>query len=705
MIPQDFRTQSFKTPEQWESGLMYRLDTLKTGGITLHSSHTFAQWIIKIEDGLINPAGLAVDECCQVFFIDTDADSNKCGLYRYDQSLQKLELLSYIEYHVSHSNKECPARIVVDTLTLWINDIKNRRILAFSRDTFQVKHTIDKYLINDEEELIEPIDVGLDQFGQLYILNGKPNNCQIIKYDTSGNFIQVFELNLKEPVGLALDEINNIWIIDKKSKKLIRFKENDSKIIQDMEIQLSEVYQEFQPFYITIDGKGTIFISDSHNGLIHQFDPDGNYIGKVPGFSGQVRGLFADSQGDLYISSNNGISRLSSYQTYSTEAGIYYSKTLDSGIEKCQWHRLALEAEIPPKSLLEIYYSLSDDPQKKQDIDTKLRENIPANAKAEFIDTVLKWNGPEKNPEDMLFKEKNGRYLWLKLKLLTFDEKVKPTITRMKVIYPRISYLRYLPEIYQENAISKEFLERFLSIFETANCELETSIDHIDTYFDPDTVPRKFLTWFASWLNVSLEEGWTEDKKRQFISEAYSLYKLKGTTVGMKKLIHIYTGKEPLILEHSKLGKPVVLGKSFILGIQSQLLKTPVRGFRLGDDSILGMAALRDKVQSLDELFLPMAHRFTIIIDLSFEEFTRIEKGLRQIIDDEKPAHTAYDLRFNDKRESMGTYVGVNTRLDYYEPLRLGVTATVGSGIILMKGEHSGKIEKHARLGHDTELI
>jgi hypothetical protein len=70
----------------------------------------------------------------------------------------------------------------------------------------------------------------------------------------------------------------------------------------------------------------------------------------------------------------------------------------------------------------------------------------------------------------------------------------------------------------------------------------------------------------------------------------------------------------------------MVLGQEFQLGINSLLIQTPIRGFRLGDDSILGRVALREMVQSPEETFLPMAHRFTIVVDLSAEEFSRSEK-------------------------------------------------------------------------------
>jgi len=308
----------------------------------------------------------------------------------------------------------------------------------------------------------------------------------------------------------------------------------------------------------------------------------------------------------------------------------------------------------------------------------------------------------------MLFREGKGRYLWLKIGLLTFDEKAGPELTRMKILYPANSYLRYLPAIYQEDPVSSEFLERFLSIFETVLYDLESDIGNVSDYFDPDIVPAGFLAWLASWLNLAVEEDWTDDKKRYFIKRAPVLYKQKGTRAGIEELVRLYTGKRPVILEHSRIGKPMVINKdgSFILGINSLLLKTPVRGFRLGDDSIIGQVALRDIdiVQLQEELFLELAYRFTVIINLSAEELKRYEKGLKQILDNEKPAHTMYRIQTGGE-DGSDLFVGISTQIADYGPIQLGDTYTIGSGIIVSNEEKGGKLDRNSRLNKDTDLI
>lgn len=740
MIPQEFKTQIFKTPDQWGSGLFYRLEQPKEGGVTLYSTPTFTRWIQGIE-GIEITTSLAVDECGQIYFIGKVITDKKdtYALYRYDPGTQRLEQMLSID-SCDADREKCKAfsRMLIDKFTAWVLNKGNHRVQAFSRENFQVKYII-------ANGLEEPVDVGIDENGYLYILDKKAH--RIHKYSVNGVFVGSFGMpHLEEPIGLVIGKENTLYVIDIKNKEkkrseawLLKFIEQGKEPIRIR--NFNEIFEEFKPSFITIDKKGNIFVVGEETGQIYQFDPDGSYVGNasIPDLEGPIKGLAVDDKGNLYAITNRGIAVLSVEQRFTKEKGYYYSKTLDSGIQKCQWHRLALEAEIPPRSLVEVSYFMSDDSSLKTRIDTillntsnasvqKIKEDldkeIPENkwighetfselekrekSKTDFVKKEPLVTGPGGNKWDMLFRKATGRYLWLKVVVSTFDEKTRPAITRMKVYYPRMSYLRYLPATYQEDEASKEFLERFLSLFETVFYDAELEISRVFRYFDPNSTPQNFLTWLASWLNLALEEGWPEDKKRQFIQQAVTLYKLKGTPVGIGKLLEIYTGKKTFIIEHAKAGKPLVLSErgTFKLGIDSVLSQTPIRGFRLGKDAILGRVALRDVALTPEDPFISLANQFTVVVDLSPGEVTRYEKGLKRIIDEEKPAHTAYNLRvIREMRLGRGMYVGISTRVASYQPLHLGVDAVIGSGMAIMSGEQGGRVERHSRVGEDTELI
>jgi len=699
MITREFKMQVIKTTGQWASGLLHRLKMIEGGGITIYTLPSFAGLIQKT-NAIKNPLGLAVDECGQVYFIDGET----CWLYLYDRETGRLERISCIGGCGADPGQfRNPLRMLMSDLTLVILDAGNHRIQAFSREQYQIKYIIDT--------LEEPIDMDLCTEEELFVLDKKSK--KIFHFDENGGFLKSFGgEQLLYPISLAVGNENLLYVIDAGSKGFLTFDRGGVflKILGDF----TRIAGDFKPTSISLDKKGNIFVCDENAGRIHQFDPQGDYLGtiQIPGFSEPFL-LIACDQSGLYASSRKGIAFFEPEKMFTKEKGLYYAKTLDSGIPECSWHRLALDADIPPRTLLEAYYYASDDEAQKKAVDEVMTdEKKTTKERADFVDHVIPWIGPETNPRDMLFRGKKGRYLWLKLGLSTFDEKLSLSIKRMKVYYPRISYLRYLPAIYQDDMISgelsqvsKEFLERFLSLFESILYDLEIDIDQVFTYFDPDTVPQNFLPWLASWLNMALEEDWPEKKKREFIRQAPALYKLKGTPEGIRRLIGIYTGREPIILEFSRIGKPMVLGKPFSIGVDSILLETPVRGFRLGDDSIIGRTALRDTVQAPEDPFLPMAHRFRILLNLSPEEFTLYQKGISRIVDEAKPAHTSYTLHaVREMRAGIENYVGINTIVGEYQQIRLGVTV-IGSGIIMMKGEESGRLERCSVLEKDMKLL
>jgi phage tail-like protein len=193
--------------------------------------------------------------------------------------------------------------------------------------------------------------------------------------------------------------------------------------------------------------------------------------------------------------------------------GSYTSEPLDSGIVGCRWHRIVLDADIPENSTLTVsFYSTEN----KEGAET--------------------WSEPivfKKSVGDALVQAPPGRYIKLKIDFHREAGEESPVLKQVMLYYPRLSYLRYLPAVYQEESASKEFLERFLSIFESALHDSEETISRIPRYFDPMATQDEFVPWLASWLSLDLYELLElEDKNREFILRAVEFYKQKGTVSG-----------------------------------------------------------------------------------------------------------------------------------------------------------------------------
>lgn len=679
MKEREFKTQIFRTAEQWGSGLLYRIQAIEEGGLTIISVPSVGVKLSKMP-GISAPAALAAD-CCGILYI---RDGMSKRIYRHDIRTGVSERLACAEGGER-------THLVLDGARLWVSDTAAGQIRGCALRDFQIITHIDL--------LAAPGAISVNSDGDLYALDDITK--LIFRFDRKGGLLGSFgSPHLKAPVGCAVGNEGVVYVIDGESKGLLLFSKEGEYLGTTGDIG------DIVPGMI-VASEGSLFLL-SDEGEVFQFDADGSLLGKVelPEDAGPVTWLVADGCGKLYASTAKGIYLLASGEAFTRETGFYYSKTLDSGIAGCRWHRLALDAEIPAGTTADVSFHASDDGALKDLVDQALAD--PAKTvqdKAAFIDSVIPWAGPEKNAADLLFRGRAGRYLWVKLSLATYDGKGRPAVRVMKIYYPRISYLRYLPATYQEDAVSRDFLERFLSLFESVFYDLEVDISKVTQYLDPDTTPPEFLRWLGLWVKMAIEEDWPEETKREFIRQAARLYTMKGTVEGLSRFVEILTGKAPVILEHARGNMPAVLGGPFRLGIDTVVGLAPVRGFRLGDDSIIGRVALRDVVEAIEDPFLPAAFRFTIVIDLTEEERRRYEKGLKKLITDEKPAHTAYRLRISRGLTAGGSgYVGISTVVGGYDPLRVGSSA-VGSALLLEEGEEGGRVEARSSVGTDTRLI
>jgi len=221
----------------------------------------------------------------------------------------------------------------------------------------------------------------------------------------------------------------------------------------------------------------------------------------------------------------------------------------------------------------------------------------------------------------------------------------------MNAIEKESGLLTYLPTIYQEDARKEDDpLRTLLIIFDRFSSGIEKTIDNIDTYFDPystATVPdkngRDFLAWLASWVNLGLDEGWSERKKRYLIKNAAALYRHRGTLIGLKYIIEQF----------------------FDIQVEIKEWDWP-QGMEIGRRSSIGIDTII--MQRLD-----IRQCFKVIWKPSHPpvkpEFT---KKIRTIIDLERPAHTLCYFQL-ELPEEMISKLGA---------MIIGLDSTIGSCFI-----------------------
>lgn len=104
--------------------------------------------------------------------------------------------------------------------------------------------------------------------------------------------------------------------------------------------------------------------------------------------------------------------------------------------------------------------------------------------------------------------------------------------------------MQFLPGIYHT-----DFTSRLLGIFEAILTPIEWTIDNFDLYLSPDTAPLAFLDWLAGWFRLTFDSTWSEPKRRQLIREAHLIFARRGTRWALSRILEIYTGYTPKIID------------------------------------------------------------------------------------------------------------------------------------------------------------
>jgi phage tail-like protein len=112
----------------------------------------------------------------------------------------------------------------------------------------------------------------------------------------------------------------------------------------------------------------------------------------------------------------------------------------------------------------------------------------------------------------------------------------------------RSNWLQYLPAIYSED----DFLGRYLLIFESVLNPIIWMIDNFDFYLSPELAPPEWLRWLASWFDLVLVPELPVDRQRAIMKQIGWLFVRRSTRVGLERLLELYFGVPPEIIESDK---------------------------------------------------------------------------------------------------------------------------------------------------------
>jgi phage tail-like protein len=126
----------------------------------------------------------------------------------------------------------------------------------------------------------------------------------------------------------------------------------------------------------------------------------------------------------------------------------------------------------------------------------------------------------------------------------------QPSRTQYQTMIPpglsrqSIRYISYLPAIYQT-----DFVSRFLAMLEAIMMPVEWTVGSFDLFLHPSTAPKEFLPWLSGWFGLTFDPTWSEEKQRRFLQEAPAIFARRGTKWSLSRVLEIYTGRVPEILD------------------------------------------------------------------------------------------------------------------------------------------------------------
>lgn len=244
---------------------------------------------------------------------------------------------------------------------------------------------------------------------------------------------------------------------------------------------------------------------------------------------------------------------------YFYEEGKLVLPVFDGKEPGCVWHRLFLDAYIPPGTSVKIESyatdQINDIPGKKA---WQTEPSLYCRADGAELPYYKPFTEEDVLPDskgtwELLFQRAHGRYLYLRL-TLTGPGNMTPYLYALRVYYPRFSYLEeYLPAVYKDikqyspediNEAGGEtkfspFLERFLANIEGFYTVWEGRIAQAQALFDVDITALEYLEWLAGWFGVILDPSWHEARRRLFIRHALELFNQRGTPLGLIRAIRL----------------------------------------------------------------------------------------------------------------------------------------------------------------------
>ena len=457
---------------------------------------------------------------------------------------------------------------------------------------------------------------------------------------------------------------------------------------------------------IALDGDGDVVIAGPPGDDFRSFAPAAGVSAENPpldarGYDG--RGIVRTPDGPIGYWTDQGFRLAVAARLVYASCGHVDVFELDAGDYQQRWGRVFIDACIPDGTSVEIACVTADDePGIYAANGDSIPRVVPANVDPANPDVPLatpplvaadlapalatthplryREVGREvpwlrRSPGDAfetyegIVNAEPGRYLWVRL-VLRGNTALSPQIRAVRIEHPGTDWMARLPEVFSEDPAGADFLFRYLSLPDGELADLDSRAASRDLLLEPFGAPAEALSWVASLFGLALDERWSEASRRQLLAEVTCLWRRRGTLGALTRMLEIFLGVRPVIVESWRLR---ALGGGAVGG---GLAQDPFRRY---------------------------AHRFSVIIPRLLDEDQL--QCVADLLDRYRPAHTLYDLCTvgAGMRVGLGLHVELTSMIGPSAGWRQLEIGGGGLGTDAVIGRpHQGIRPGDTRLGVDT---
>lgn len=415
------------------------------------------------------------------------------------------------------------------------------------------------------------------------------------------------------------------------------------------------------------------FVSSADGQLRYQAEADPDY----PGFVPRPRELHALRR-----------------PHYLLEGSAMLNTVLDSGQPDTHWHRLYLDAGIPPGCAIEIGVRVFASPGQRGAAAIIPQQPplwCPLPSELGFADAISGQQPGISGLWEILLQRQDGpvrrisgRYLQLQVTLRS-NGRQTPCLHAIRVYHPRFSYQEaYLPEFYRQEtdfdpdnssgpANGADVRERLLATFEGVLTPIEGRIAASDQLLQPEATPAHNLAWVAELLGTPLPAYWPEARQRRLVSQATLVQQFKGTLYGVNLALDIGSDGgvqrgEIVLVENFRLRRTMatILGVSMDDADHPLTLGTGMSGNSIiGDSLILSESDAREflalfspelatqqETEIVRRFFERYAHQVTVLLHGRARQLRTLVETL---LSENMPAHLQWQIFETEHRFVLGT--------------------------------------------------